>query len=158
MKGKKPDDNPYFKDKFKYDEVKDEYTCPNNEILTKKGECTYNGKLRSAYYGANCRGTVHIKRNAGKTGIRVITSNAYEAERRRMAAKMQTPEGKEEYKKRKETVEWLFGNIKHNMKFTEFLTRGIEKVPTEFTQPCIKQNIQQIWTQHKEEHNIFKQN
>ncbi len=45
MKGKKLDDNPYSKDKFKYDEVKDEYTCPNNKILTKKGEYTYNGKL-----------------------------------------------------------------------------------------------------------------
>jgi len=33
-----------------------------------------------------------------------------------MAAKMQSDAGKEEYKKRKATVEWPFGNIKHNMR------------------------------------------
>ena len=41
-----------------------------------------------------------------------------------MAAKMRANEEKEEYKMRKETVEWPFGNIKHNLKFREFLTRG----------------------------------
>jgi len=43
-------------------------------------------------------------------------------------SKMQSEAGKEEYKKRKATVEWPFGNIKYNMKFREFLTRGIENV------------------------------
>jgi hypothetical protein len=33
-----------------------------------------------------------------------------------MAAKMQAEAGKEEYKKRTTTVEWPFGNIKHNFK------------------------------------------
>ena len=54
----------------------------------------------------------------------MITSDDYEAECRRMAAKMRAKEGKEEYKRRKEAVECLFGNIKHNLKFREFLTRG----------------------------------
>jgi hypothetical protein len=33
-----------------------------------------------------------------------------------MAAKMRSAAGKEEYGKRKETVEWPFGNIKHNLR------------------------------------------
>jgi len=33
-----------------------------------------------------------------------------------MADKMCSEKGKEEYKKHKETVEWPFGNIKHNLK------------------------------------------
>ncbi len=41
-----------------------------------------------------------------------ITSDDYEAERRRMVGKMCSEKGKEEYKKHKETVEWPFGNIK----------------------------------------------
>ncbi len=53
---------------------------------------------------------------AGEGKTRVITSDGYEGERRRMAAKMRSEAGKEEYKKRKETVEWLFGNIKQNLK------------------------------------------
>jgi len=150
LKGKKIENNPYSKDKFEYDEVKDHYTCPNNEILTKKGEYEYNGKLVSAYYGANCgKCPFQLECTPGRNRKKVITSNAYEAERRRMAAKMQTTEGKKEYKKRKATSEWPFGNIKHNMKFREFLTRGIEKVPTEYTQTCTAQNIQLIWTHLK---------
>ena len=35
-----------------------------------------------------------------------------------MAAKMRSEAGKEEYKKRKETVEWPFGNLKHNLACT----------------------------------------
>ena len=33
-----------------------------------------------------------------------------------MTAKMRSEAGKEAYKKRKETVEWPFGNIKQNLK------------------------------------------
>ena len=32
-----------------------------------------------------------------------------------MADKMCSEKGKEDYKKRKEAVEWLFGNINHNL-------------------------------------------
>jgi hypothetical protein len=42
---------------------------------------------------------------AGKGKLRQIISDDYEAERRRMANKMRSEEGREEYKKRKETVE-----------------------------------------------------
>jgi hypothetical protein len=96
-------------------------------IRSDKGEYEYNGKPLYAYYGANCSECPFLAECAGKGKIRVITSDGYEAERRRMAAKMQSEAGKEAYKKRKETVELPFGNIKQNMKFREFLTRGIEK-------------------------------
>lgn len=51
---------------------------------------------------------------------RVITSDGYEVERRRMRAKMDAPEGKKIYGRRKEWAEWPFGNLKHNLGFTEF--------------------------------------
>ena len=70
----------------------------------------------------------------------MTTSDDYEAELRRMAAKMQLKEGKEEYRMRKETVECLFGSIKHNLKFLEFLTRGIEKVRIEHNLVCTAHN------------------
>jgi hypothetical protein len=80
-----------------------------------------------------------------KSKIRVITSDGYEGERRRMAAKMQSEAGKDEYKKRKEAVEWPFGNIKHNLKFREFLTRGLEKVQLEHNLACTAHNLRVIW-------------
>jgi len=54
MKGKKQKNNPYSKNKFEYDEKRDCFICPNEEVLIKKGEYEYNGKIQYKYYGANC--------------------------------------------------------------------------------------------------------
>lgn len=145
MKGNKPKDGPFSKDSFDYDEDKDLFLCPNGEILNRKGEYEYNGKPVYAYYGANCRECPFRSECAGEGKKRVITSDGYEAERRRMAAKMRLETGKAEYKKRSETVEWIFGNIKQNMKFREFLTRGLDSVRTEYNLVCSAHNLKIIW-------------
>ena len=49
----------------------------------------------------------------------------------KMARKLKTKRGKNIYKKRKETVEPVFGIIKSVMGFRQFMLRGIEKVNTE---------------------------
>jgi transposase len=49
-----------------------------------------------------------------------------------MAYRLQTAEGKAKYKRRKETVEPVFGIIKQVMGFRQFMVRGIEKVNTEW--------------------------
>jgi hypothetical protein len=48
-------------------------------------------------------------------------------------------------KKRKETVEWPFGNIKQNMKFREFYTRGLENVQIEHNLVCTAHNLSVRW-------------
>lgn len=98
------------------DEEEDQFLCPNGEVLTRKGEYEYNGKSLDTYFGANCGECPFRSECAGEHRRKVITGDDYEAERRRMAEKMRSEEGKEEYKKRKETVERPFGNIKHNLK------------------------------------------
>jgi transposase len=145
QKGKKVEDRPYSKDKFAYDEEKDQFLCPGGELLTRKGEYEHQGKQVYVYYGANCRDCPFRQDCAGKNRHRVITSDEYEAERRRMAAKMRTTEGKEEYGKRKETVEWPFGNIKHNLKFRGFLTRGTGGVRIEYNLVCMAHNLKVLW-------------
>jgi len=145
MKGNKPKMSPFSKDSFDYDEDKDLFLCPNGEILSRKGEYEYNGKPVYAYYGANCAECPFRSECAGEGRMRVITSDSYESERRRMAAKMRSETGKAEYKKRSETVEWIFGNIKQNMKFREFLTRGLESVRTEYNLVCSAHNLKIIW-------------
>ena len=145
MKGNKPKMSPFSKDSFYYDEETDQFLCPNGEILSRKGEYEYNGKPVYAYYGANCAECPFRSECAGEGKIRVITSDGYEGERRRMAAKMRSEAGKEAYKMRKETVEWPFGNIKQNMKFREFMTRGIEKVKIEYNLVCSAHNLKVIW-------------
>ena len=145
MKGNEPKMSPFSKDSFEYDEDKDQFLCPNGEILVRKGEYEYNGKPVYAYYGANCGECPFRSECAGEGKKRVITSDRYEGERRRMAAKMRSDTGKAEYKKRKETVEWIFGNIKQNMKFREFLTRGLGSVRTEYNLVCSAHNLKIIW-------------
>ncbi|NQE45025.1 hypothetical protein C5S31_03245, partial [ANME-1 cluster archaeon GoMg2] len=144
-KGKKVEDSPYSKDKFEYDEENDQFICPHGEVLVRKGEYMNKGKSQYTYYGANCNECPFQDKCAGKSRTRVITSDDYEAERRRMVDKMQSEEGREEYKKRKATVEWPFGNIKHNMKFREFLTRGIESVRIEHNLVCTAHNLKVMW-------------
>jgi len=61
-------------------------------------------------------------------------------------AKLMTDEGRKEYQKRMHTVEPVFGNIKHNLGYRQFLMRGIAKVKGEFNLMCIAHNIKKIAT------------
>ena len=62
----------------------------------------------------------------------------------RMRQKLDTAEGKQIYAKRKIIVEPVFGNAKQNLKFREFLLRGLKKVKAEFTLIAIVHNILKI--------------
>ena len=62
-----------------------------------------------------------------------------------MKAKMQSEQGKKEYKKRGETVEWPFGDIKQNLGLREFLTRGLLNVKTEHNLVCTAHNMKVLW-------------
>jgi hypothetical protein len=44
-----------------------------------------------------------------------------------MSEKMAKPKSREEYKKRKQSVEPVFGIVKHIMGFRQFLLRGLDK-------------------------------
>ncbi len=146
MKGKQIVDTPYAKERFRYDEEHDCFFCPEGKMLIHQGEYMHKGKLLVAYYGAPCGSCPVRSACTGKnTGWRVITSNGFEGERRRMKAKMQSEQGKKEYKKRGETVEWPFGNIKQNLGFREFLTRGLLNVKTEHNLVCAAHNLKVLW-------------
>ncbi len=145
MKGKKLEDNPYSKDKFGYNEKDDCFTCPNGETLPRKGTYKYDGKETHAYYGADCSKCNDKEKCAGKAGKKIITSDGYEAERRRMKAKMETPDARKVYKERGKWAEWPFGNLKRNLGFTEFMTRGILSAKMEHNLVCSAHNLKIIW-------------
>jgi hypothetical protein len=78
-------------------------------------------------------GIAHSNRTAsvrGENGYSlVMTTRQNDGEWRR---KCNQPRVKRHTKNgRKETVEGVFGDIKQNLKFREFLTRGVENVRTE---------------------------
>lgn len=62
-----------------------------------------------------------------------------------MAHKLKTPEGASLYRLRKQTVEPVFGIIKHCMGFRQFLTRGKEKVTNEWNLVCTAYNLKRIF-------------
>ena len=62
----------------------------------------------------------------------------------RMEHRLQTPEGKALYAKRKSTVEPVFGIIKHVMGFRQFLLRGLQAVPGEWNWVCIAYHLRRL--------------
>ncbi|GHV34477.1 hypothetical protein AGMMS4952_26880 [Spirochaetia bacterium] len=73
-----------------------------------------------------------------------------QSDQRSAAHRLQTPEGKATYKKRKETVEPVFGIIKSVIGFRQFLLRGLEKVDTEWSIVKLAYNfkrLHRLWVQ-----------
>jgi hypothetical protein len=66
------------------------------------------------------------------------------SEKEKMARKLKTKKGKAVYKKRKETVEPVFGIIKHVMGFRQFMLRGIDKVNTEWSLVIAAYNFKRL--------------
>jgi len=64
----------------------------------------------------------------------------------KMARKLKTKKGEQTYKKRKETVEPVFGIIKSVMGFRQFMLRGIEKVNTEWLLVRTAYNFKRLHT------------
>lgn len=64
--------------------------------------------------------------------------------RQKMKSKLSTPQGRERYGLRKQTVEPVFGIIKEVMRFRQFLMRGQEKVAGEWNLVCCSYNLKRL--------------
>jgi len=64
---------------------------------------------------------------------------------RRMAAKLQSEEGKEIYRQRKKIVEPVFGQMKFNLGFRRFRLRGLDEASGEWSLVCLVHNIKKIY-------------
>ncbi len=62
-----------------------------------------------------------------------------------MRSKLQTPEGREVYARRKVITEPVHGLTKHVRGFRQFLLRGIHKVAGEFTLVSLTHNLLKLW-------------
>jgi hypothetical protein len=63
----------------------------------------------------------------------------------RQDSTVKTEEGKGIYKKRKETVEPVFGILKQAMGFRQFLLRGLEKANLEWELVCLGYNMKRLF-------------
>lgn len=111
---------PFSKHNFTYNHEKNFYICPQNEKLPYKKTYEYKGKKRDQYYTNKCLKCPEQLKCAGQNRVKIITSYGGELPKR-MELKMETPEAQKEYAKRKETIEWPFGNIKKKPKIHRIL-------------------------------------
>lgn len=61
-----------------------------------------------------------------------------------MAHRLKTKRGRADYSLRKQTVEPVFGIIKHVMKFRQFLVRGLEHVGHEWSLVALAWNMKRM--------------
>lgn len=137
-------DKPYHKANFKYDEQQDIYTCPAGARLSFYRESfdKSNGHTYKNYKTDACRNCPFKKECLSPSrNRRVIKREVRQELRDQMKQKLSTPKGKKIYQQRFHPVESIFGQIKYNLGYQQFLLRGIHKVKAEFTLMCISHNL-----------------
>jgi hypothetical protein len=137
--------SPYAKDKFKYNENADTYTCPAGETLSSpKG--SRGGSIREYCNEAACS-SCNRKSDCtkAKDGVRRISRDMENDKLREEGReKANSAEGREILRLRKSIPEPVWGNIKTQDDFIQMHFRGIEKSGLEFELHCLLQNIRKL--------------
>jgi len=118
-------------DNYEYDEKTNELICEGARYIYRGMYIRKSGRKIHSFYNKELKKKKDVP--------------FYFKERLRMRNKMATEKGKKVYSLRKVTVEPVYGNIKQNLGFREFLLRGLEKVKIEMNLACIAHNLQKIW-------------
>lgn len=137
---------PFSKHNFQYDHENNLYICPNNKKLPYQKTYKYEGKIRQQYYSNECLKCPDQTICTGKNRMKIITDYGGDLAKK-MSLKMETSKAKSEFAKRKETVEHPFGNVKQNLKFTEYYSRGLKQIKTENNLIYISHNIKRIFNE-----------
>ena len=88
---------------------------------------------------------IELDRIVEDTPVELPELPAEATTKEQMAHKLKKPKGAELYRKRKQTVEPVFGIIKHCMRFRQFLMRGKEKVSIEWNLICTAYNLKRTF-------------
>jgi len=129
---------------FKYDEEKDCYFCPAGILMPFKRIQKRKDKPDLKQYACNFCSDCIFKKACTKAENRIISRDPREHLLDEMRRKLRTVEGNEVYQERMYTAEPVFGQMKQNRGFREFLLRGTEKANVEFMIMCIVHNIGKI--------------
>lgn len=128
---------------FQYDPDKDEYLCPSGRKLPRYRRVSVQNHTS---YGKKsvCKGCQFANECiTSSLGFRIVYKSDYEyiySYQDRM-----NKENPEKIKLRKMLVEHPFGTIKHHMKFTGFLTKGLPSVNGEFSMVALAYNIKRVF-------------
>lgn len=126
-------DDPFGKDKFRYDAENNQYLCPSGKCLRyshysrKKGHYLYRMEKASL-----CRECAHWGVCTTSKRGRAIIRLKEEELREKLEARYSSEDGQAIYRKRKAKVELPFGHIKRNLNGGAFLVRGLAGVRAEW--------------------------
>jgi ABC-2 type transport system ATP-binding protein/transposase len=121
----------YDRSEFEYKERGDCYVCPHGVILEKVGQAEINGRMHDRYENRKACEACPLREQCTKSKFRSITRDRNEEVRERMREKLTKNKGRERYKKRAHAAESIYGQVKGNLKFRQFMRRGREKVRME---------------------------
>ena len=139
--------NPFHRTHFVYNRTKDEYICPENKALTlyKANYVHKPTKQRGKVYrGIQCS-ACPSKTQCTKGMARQLTIENRMPLREKIRKLLDSPDGRKLYKLRQQTIEPIFGNLKHNLKYTMMHLRTLKKVNAEWLLICLTHNLKQIW-------------
>ncbi len=134
------DNYKYDKVNFKYEKGTDSYICPEGKILNLHSST----ETKNTYRCIDCMECSARSECTKKAKYKQLTRGKHEHLIEKNRAELISDEGRKEYQKRMHTVEPVFGNIKFNLGYWQFLVRGISKVKGEFNLMCIAHNIKKI--------------
>ena len=123
----------FDKSRFKYDSQNDVYRCPEGKVLRFYG-INKTRRVRNYAAGIVCQDCKHFGRcTKSKRDGRKISRLFKEELREKLEASYKLPSSQEIYALRKQKAELPFGHIKHNLKVSHFLLRGLDGVNAEMS-------------------------
>ena len=141
------EENRYHYTNFTYDSASDSYVCPEGKRLVywktrtnKTDSRQWNHKVYRGREGGACQ-----KRSlCTKAKVRELLIDIREPLLQKMREKLISDEGRRKYFMRQYIIEPVFGHLKFNVGYRNFLLRGLEKVRAEFKLMCIGGNLKKM--------------
>lgn len=142
-----PVDDPFGRDKFRYDPENNQYFCPEGKRLKYSHYSTQKKHYRYRIEKTSlCLECPHYKACTNSRRGRSIIRMKEEELLKKLEERYASEEGQEIYKKRKEKVELPFGHIKRNLNGDAFLVRGRSAVKAEWALLASCFNIARMMT------------
>lgn len=128
---RKPLSNVFLFYTFLYDQDKDEYLCPEGQILKyKRLPKERQAKVYQAD-GLDCQICQHFGVCTASANGRMVKRLVHEDHQKHLEEVYQSPQGQEIYQLRKEKAAHPFGHFKRNLSAGQFMLRGKDKVDAE---------------------------
>ncbi|MBW2741601.1 MAG: IS1182 family transposase [Deltaproteobacteria bacterium] len=134
----------FMKSLFRYNEEKDCYYCPAGIVMPFERIQKRPDKPDLKFYGCKSCSQCVLKNACTKSENRTVSRDPREHLLKSMRVKLKSKEGKDLYQERLYTDEPVFGQMKQNRGFREFLLRGKKKAKVEFLMMCVVHNIGKI--------------